>query len=67
MLEAKARNDMNDTEVQAKKDAAVKWCSYATQHALSNSGKLWKYLLVPHDVIAENMTLVGLANQFLAN
>jgi len=63
MLEAKARNDMDDAEVQAKKDAAVQWCSHATSHALSHSGKPWIYLLIPHDVITENMTLAGLANQ----
>jgi type III restriction enzyme len=65
MLEAKARNDMDDTEVQAKKDAAVQWCRHATHHAVSNDGKPWKYLLIPHDVIAENMTIMGLASQFL--
>ena len=63
MLEAKARNDMDDAEVQAKKDAAVQWCSHATSHALSHSGKPWIYLLIPHDVITENMTLAGFANQ----
>ncbi|MGE0683958.1 MAG: hypothetical protein AB7P69_24020 [Candidatus Binatia bacterium] len=64
MLEVKARSDMDDAEVQAKKDAAVKWCNYATHHTLSNGGKPWKYLLVPHDVIAENMTITGLLSQF---
>jgi type III restriction enzyme len=64
MLEAKARNDMQDAEVQAKQDAAVQWCSHATSHAVSHGGMPWKYLLVPHDAISENMTLVGLANQF---
>ena len=64
MLEAKARNDMQDTEVLAKKDAAVQWCSHATSHAVSHDGKPWAYLLVPHDAISENMTLSGLANQF---
>jgi len=64
MLEAKARNDMHDAEVQAKKDAAVQWCSRATHHAVSNGGKPWQYLLIPHDVITENMTLMGLASQF---
>ena len=64
MLEAKARNDMQDAEVQAKKDAAVQWCSHATSHAVSHSGKPWEYLLVPHDAITENMTLTGLANQY---
>jgi type III restriction enzyme len=64
MLEAKARNDMQDAEVLAKKDAAVQWCSHATSHAVSHGGKPWEYLLVPHDAISENMTLAGLANQF---
>ena len=63
MLEAKARNDMHDAEVQAKKDAAVQWCTHATSHATSHEGKPWTYLLIPHDVITENMTLAGLANQ----
>lgn len=64
MLEAKARNDMHDVEVQAKKDAAVQWCGHATRHTMSSGGKPWKYLLIPHDVITENMTLTGLASQF---
>jgi type III restriction enzyme len=64
MLEAKARNDMHDAEVQAKKDAAVQWCSHATSHTMSHGGKPWTYLLIPHDAISENMMLAGLANQF---
>jgi type III restriction enzyme len=63
MLEAKARNDMEDAEVQAKKDAAVQWCRHATGHAVSYGGKPWTYLLIPHDAISENMTLAGLVNQ----
>ena len=64
LLEAKTRNDMQDAEVQAKKDAAVQRCSHATSHAVSYGGKPWQYLLIPHDAISENMTLLGLANQF---
>jgi type III restriction enzyme len=64
MLEAKARNDMQDVEVQAKKDAAVQWCRHATSHTVSNGGKPWAYHLIPHDAISENMTLAGLTNQF---
>ena len=64
MLEPKARNEMTDAEVLAKKEAAVIWCSRATTHAVSNDGKPWKYVLIPHDVIAENMTLAGLVSQF---
>jgi type III restriction enzyme len=64
MLEAKAHNDMHDTEVQAKKEAAGQWCRHATSHTVSHSGKPWRYLLIPHDVITENMTLMGLDLEF---
>jgi type III restriction enzyme len=64
MLEPKARNDMEDAEVIAKKDSAVRWCQHATEHSTKNSGKPWKYLLIPHDAIAENMSIAGLAAQF---
>ncbi len=64
MLEPKAKNEMTVPEVLAKKEVAVIWCGRATTHALSNGGKPWKYVLIPHDVIAENMTLTGLVAQF---
>ena len=65
MLEPKARNEMTHPEVLAKKEAAVKWCELATNHASAKGGKPWKYVLIPHDAIAENMTLAGLASQFI--
>lgn len=61
MVETKARKDMEAADVLAKKEAAVKWCGHATDHAQGNGGKPWQYLMVPHDVVAENMTLAGLA------
>ena len=64
MLEPKARNELTDADVLAKKEAAIRWCGLATNHAISNGGKPWKYVLIPHDAIAENMTLAALASQF---
>lgn len=64
MIEPKAANAMEDPEVLAKRDAAVKWCQQASEYASTNSGKPWKYLLVPHDAVATNMTLEGLAQQY---
>jgi type III restriction enzyme len=64
MLEPKARGDMEDPQVQAKKEAAVLWCERATAHNKAHGGKPWKYLLIPHDIIAEQMTIEGLAGQF---
>ena len=64
MLEPKARNELDAADVQAKKAAAVQWCRHASEHAASYKGKPWRYALIPHDVIAENMTLSGLVSQF---
>jgi type III restriction enzyme len=64
MLESKARNEMEAPDVTAKKEAAVTWCKRASSYALTYKGKGWSYLLIPHDVIAENMTLDILAKQF---
>lgn len=61
MLESKARNELGDAEVLAKKAAAEKWCGLASTYTAANNGKPWKYLLIPHDLVAENMTLAGLA------
>ena len=65
MLEPKARNELDTPEVQAKKAAAVQWCRHASDYASSNGGNPWRYVLIPHDAIAENMTLQALANQFV--
>jgi type III restriction enzyme len=64
MLEPKARNEMDAPDVTAKKGAAVRWCKQATEYAGTWDGKPWRYLLIPHDAIAENVTLTGLAFQF---
>jgi type III restriction enzyme len=52
---------MEAAEVLAKKEAAIKWCGHASDHNRGNGGKPWQYLIIPHDVVAENMTLAGLA------
>ena len=64
MLEPKARNQLDDGDVLAKKAAAVQWCRHASDHAASYRGKPWLYALIPHDVISENMTLHVLVGQF---
>ncbi|MBL8171556.1 MAG: DEAD/DEAH box helicase family protein [Acidobacteria bacterium] len=64
MLEPKAANQMTDVDVLAKRDAAVKWCKQASEYANSYGGKPWQYALIPHDAIASNMTLAGLAERF---
>ncbi len=64
MLEPKAKNEMDDPIVIAKRDVAVRWCVNASNHAASYGGKPWSYVLIPHDAITDNMTLAGLAGRF---
>lgn len=65
MVETKARNEMEAADVLAKREAACKWCEQASGYAATHGGKSWKYLMIPHDVISENMTLEALAQRWL--
>ena len=64
MMEPKAGHMLQDATVLAKKEAAVAWCRHAGKHAIRHGGKPWCYVLIPHDVIAEHMSLEVLINQF---
>jgi type III restriction enzyme len=64
MLETKAADAMGDAEVLAKRDAAVRWCVHATDYAKAQGGKVWRYVLIPHNIVSDNMTLAGLVQQF---
>jgi type III restriction enzyme len=66
MLEPKASNQMDAEDVLAKKSAAVKWCQEASKYNQQHNGKPWNYLLIPHNVIAENITLSGLVQKYKA-
>ena len=61
MLEPKKRTALNASDVIAKKEAAEKWCVNASAYNAKHRGKPWIYALIPHDVIADNMTIGGLA------
>ncbi len=64
MLEPKSRAELDDDEVKVKQEVAVKWCAHATEYASATGGKPWKYALIPHDVINDNMTVQGLAERY---
>jgi type III restriction enzyme len=61
LCEPKRADEITDEEVQAKAKAAAEWCKRATEHEQKHGGKPWSYLLIPHDAIADNKTLQGLA------
>ncbi len=57
LVETKARSDVDDGEVKAKAEAARQWAEHASEYSRSNSGKPWRYLLIPHDEINESRKL----------
>ena len=61
ICEIKSSAELYDPEVLAKARAAAEWCRHATEHANVHGGKPWSYLLIPHDLVAENKTLKALA------
>ena len=64
MIEPKAGNQMRDPIVLAKAKSAVNWCTHASNHTRTYGGKPWRYLLIPHDEIAANITLRTLVARF---
>ena len=56
MIETKAEKDIDDKTVQAKKDAAVRWCEIATKFEEEHNGKPWYYLLIPDTMVVLNRT-----------
>lgn len=67
LCEVKRRSDLTDDDVRDKAAAAREWCRNASAHTQNNGGNPWRYLLIPHDIIRENMTLAGLANACTLN
>lgn len=57
LCEVKAVGKVEDAIVQAKKNAAVKWCHYASDAAVQSGGKPWHYLLVPDNAINSSLEL----------
>lgn len=64
LIETKKVADMDSEEVQSKARAAVNWCASASAYAQKYGTKPWRYLLVPHDAVAVNMTLQTMVDRF---
>lgn len=65
MIETKAANEIDDTDVQEKTTAAIKYCNYATVYTAEHGGKPWKYVLIPHDKVAKNSGFKGIVAEYI--
>ena len=61
LIETKKAGDLQTDEVQVKARAAVQWCDHANAYAKQHGARQWRYLLIPHDAVAVNVTLTKLA------
>ncbi len=65
MIETKAANAVDVSEIQAKAQAAIKYCNYATEFTGEYGGKPWKYVLIPHDKVLKNSGFKGIISQYI--
>jgi len=56
LIETKKEMDIESTDVQEKAQAALEYCKYATDYTISDRGKPWKYVLIPHNAVMVNMS-----------
>ena len=64
LIETKKSTSIADKEVQEKAKSALIYCQNATEYTSENNGKPWKYILIPHDSVQENMTFNYLIKQY---
>ena len=62
LVEPKAANEINDPDVQAKAQAALKYCKHATEFTSEYGGKPWKYVLIPHDQVTKTSSFKGVVS-----
>ena len=63
ICEVKADNELEDTEVVGKMEAAILWSKRASE----GDKKPWYYLLVPHSKITENLDFSGAKTKYRKN
>jgi type III restriction enzyme len=64
LVETKKEGDIDSSDVQEKARAADKYCTHATEYTTRNSGKPWKYVLIPHNAVMGNMSIEYLVKNF---
>jgi len=65
LVETKKEGDIDATDVQEKANAALEYCKHATDYTIVNSGKPWKYLLIPHNQVNISMSFKRMAEMFI--
>jgi len=62
LIETKRADEIPSNEVQAKAQAALKYCNYAKEYTAEFGGKPWKYALIPHDQVGKTNSFKGVVS-----
>ena len=54
MIEIKAENQVDNTEVQLKKEKAEKYCNIVNEYGKTHNLKRWEYLIIPDTEVKTN-------------
>lgn len=65
MVETKDSRMLEDEVVKNKARAAIEYCKSATEFNMQNGGKPWKYALIPHEVVKDNMSFNWLIKNYI--
>jgi type III restriction enzyme len=64
LVEVKRRDEMDNADVLAKKERAIKYCQVASDYNRANDRKPFVYLFIPHDEIAYTSSFNHLKDRF---
>lgn len=64
IVEAKAESDLGDEDVIQKMTAAKNFCQKASEFTSQNGGKMWHYLLIPHNAVFRTVSFNFLKAQY---
>lgn len=65
LVEVKGEDKLNDPDVIAKKNRAIKYCEIVSSWGKANGFKKWEYLFIPSMQIQENSSFEQLSKQFV--
>lgn len=64
---AVARNQLAGRDGEGQGQGRSDRVGHTNDHAKTYGGKPWRYVLIPHDALLENVTLAGLTGRFAQN
>ncbi|MBR0519641.1 hypothetical protein IJJ97_07610 [bacterium] len=67
LTEVKGEDKINNPDVIAKKQSALKYCEIVSKWCKENGYKEWKYLFIPSLQIKSNSTFMQLAERFVVS